>query len=144
MLITLSLVAYHFKKKMENGFLCPLIGKFPGATEHLKKWSCFSGRNVPNGDSCYDCDLSLIPVTGKWNWFAQIVNTILEWTLLTREPTGFPIPYFRSEKKKKFKKTGTEMRPAIVSGIVIGDAPVSYWPIFFPVPGNSPRSLYES
>ena len=36
------------------------------------------------------------------------------------------------------------MRPAIVSGNVIGDAPVSYWPIFFPVPSNSPRSLYES
>ena len=28
------------KKKMENGFLCPFIGKFPGATKHLKKWSC--------------------------------------------------------------------------------------------------------
>ena len=25
------------------------------------------------------------------------------------------------------------MHPAIVSGIVIGDAPVSYWPIFFPL-----------
>ena len=27
--------------------------------------------------------------------------------------------------------TGAEMRPAIVSGIVTGDVPVSYWPIFF-------------
>ena len=27
---------------MENVFLCPFIGKFPGATEHLKMWSCFS------------------------------------------------------------------------------------------------------
>ena len=36
------------------------------------------------------------------------------------------------------------MRPAIVSGIVSGDALVSYWPIFFPVPSNSPRSLCES
>ena len=25
------------------------------------------------------------------------------------------------------------MFPAIVSGIVTGDTPVSYWPIFFPV-----------
>ena len=33
------------------------------------------------------------------------------------------------------------MRPAIVSGMVTGDVPVSYWPIFFPVPSNSPRSL---
>ena len=29
------------------------------------------------------------------------------------------------------------MRPAIVSGIVTGDAPVSYWPIFFSVPSNN-------
>ena len=33
------------------------------------------------------------------------------------------------------------MRPAIVSGIVTGDAPVSYWPIFFSVPSNSPKRL---
>lgn len=36
------------------------------------------------------------------------------------------------------------MRPAIVSGIAIGDAPVSYWPIFSPVPSNSPISLCKS
>ena len=38
------------------------------------------------------------------------------------------------------------MRPAIaiVSGMVTGDALVSYWPIFLPVPSNSPRSLCES
>ena len=35
------------------------------------------------------------------------------------------------------------MLPAIVSGIVTGDAPVSYRPIFFPVPSNTPRSLWE-
>ena len=35
------------------------------------------------------------------------------------------------------------MCPAIVSGIFIGDASVSYWS-FFPIPGNSPRSLCES
>ena len=41
--------------------------------------------------------------------------------------------------------TGAEVRPAIVSGIVTGDVPVSYWPIFFlPVPCNSPRSLCGS
>ena len=39
--------------------------------------------------------------------------------------------------------TGTEMRSAIVSGIVLGDLPVSYWPVFSPVPSNSPRSLSE-
>ena len=40
--------------------------------------------------------------------------------------------------------TGAEMRPAMVSGTVTGDAPVSYWPIFFPVPRERPRSLCES
>ena len=30
------------------------------------------------------------------------------------------------------------MRPAIASGIVTGYAPVRYWPIYFPVPGNRP------
>ena len=39
---------------------------------------------------------------------------------------------FRNEKK-----TGAEMYPAIVYGIVIGDAPVSYWPIFSPAWSNS-------
>ena len=36
------------------------------------------------------------------------------------------------------------MRPAVVSGIVTGDASVSYWPIFFLVSSNSPRCLCES
>ena len=36
------------------------------------------------------------------------------------------------------------MRPAIVSGIAIGGAPVSYWPIFSRVPCNSPISLCNS
>ena len=35
------------------------------------------------------------------------------------------------------------MRPAIVSGIVTENAPVSYWSIIFPVPSNNPRSLCE-
>ena len=45
---------------------------------------------------------------------------------------------------KNGKGTGAEMRPVIVSGIVTEYALVSYWLIFFPVPGNSPRSLCES
>ena len=31
------------------------------------------------------------------------------------------------------------MRPKIVSDIVTGEAPISYWPICFPVPGNGPE-----
>ena len=48
------------------------------------------------------------------------------------------MPHFRNEKG-----TGATMCPAIVSGIVTGDAPVSYWP-FFSVPNDSPKSLCES
>ena len=29
------------------------------------------------------------------------------------------------------KRTGAEMCPAVVSGIITGDVPVSYWPVFF-------------
>ena len=29
------------------------------------------------------------------------------------------------------------MHPAVAPGIVTGDAPVSLWPIFFPIPSNS-------
>ena len=37
------------------------------------------------------------------------------------------------------------MRRAIVSWTVsTGDAPVSYWPIFFPLPTNNRRKLRES
>ena len=50
--------------------------KFPGATEHLKRQSCFSGRNVPkrkvgfhffnkaNFDTCFRLSR---PFFGKWN-----------------------------------------------------------------------------
>ena len=43
----------------------------------------------------------------------------------------FPFPTLEATKKKnKQTKTGAEMRPAIATGIVIGDAPVSYWSTF--------------
>ena len=40
---------------------------------------------------------------------------------------------------KNEKGTGAEMRPAIVPGIVTENAPVSYWPNFFPVPSTGSR-----
>ena len=40
------------------------------------------------------------------------------------------------------RRNWAEVTFAKTSGIVTGDAPVSYWPIF-PVPSNSPRSLCE-
>ena len=38
--------------------------------------------------------------------------------------------YIRNLRKEK--EMGAEIK-------LTGDAPVSYWPIFFPVPGNSPE-----
>ena len=70
------------------------------------------------------------------------------WALVSRprppQPFLFPqvhsaICHFRNEKE-----TGAEMRAAIVSGIVTGDAPFSYWPMFLPDPSNTPRILRES
>ena len=48
------------------------------------------------------------------------------------------ICHFRHEMR-----TRAEMRPAVVSGTVTGDAPISQWS-FFPVPSNSPRIHCES
>ena len=47
--------------------------------------------------------------------------------------------HFRNDKG-----TDAEMFPAIVSGMVTGDALVSYWSIFSLVLFDSPRSLCES
>lgn len=54
--------------------------------------------------------------------------------------TPFAIRRFRNVEKG----TGAEMRPVIVSGIVTGDASVSYWPTLSPVPSNSFVTLCES
>ena len=54
--------------------------------------------------------------------------------------TPFAIRRFRNAEKK----TGAEMRPVIVFGIITGDASVSYWSILSPVSTNSFVSLWES
>ena len=52
-------------KWMEQDFLGRFSGKFLGATEHLESYSCFSGRNVPNGNLCsISSKPSSIPVLG--------------------------------------------------------------------------------
>ena len=65
------------------------------------------------------------------------------------EPPGEKKAFFSSYKYIRGSKAITTLEtigdwyrisPAIVPGI----APVSYWPIFFPVPTNSPISLCES
>jgi len=45
---------------------------------------------------------------------------------------------------RKEKGIGADVLPAIDSGIITGDAPVSYWPIFFLVFCNIPKSLCET
>ena len=45
---------------------------------------------------------------------------------------------------RKEKGIGAEMRPTIDSGLVTGDAPVSYWPTFFLVRSNNPKSLCKT
>ena len=55
----------------------------------------------------------------------------------------FVFPSIRQEGRRQ-RGTGAELRPALVSGNVTGDDPVSYWSIFFVVPGNGPRSLFET
>lgn len=44
------------------------------------------------------------------------------------------LPHFGNEKG-----TGAKMRPAVLSGIVPGDVPLSYWPFFF----QSKKSLQK-
>ena len=53
----------------------------------------------------------------------------------------FVSPVKRISRLVYEKRTGAEMRHAITSGIVTGDAPVSYWSVCSPVPSNSPRGL---
>ena len=50
---------------MEQDFLGRFSGTFLGATEHLERNSCFSERNVPNGNLCsISSKPSSIPVLG--------------------------------------------------------------------------------
>ena len=71
-------------KYMEHDLLGRSIGNFPGATEHLKRQSCFSGRNVPSGNLCSIFSKSfLIPGSGLRGRFLvngtdllQMVNAI--------------------------------------------------------------------
>ena len=52
------------------------------------------------------------------------------WCLYAKPETSFTssIRHFRNEKA-----TGAEIHPAVVSGIVSRDVPVSHWAVFFPV-----------
>ena len=85
------------KKKIEHGFSCRSSGKFPGATEHLKRRSCFLFfvfflfRTKCFKQKFVYHLLKLIfdikyfrlpqPFFGKRIWYMQMVLTILEWSL---------------------------------------------------------------
>ena len=87
-----EMVVYHLQK-ISGKSGCKIKGpedrlgrssrNFPGATELLKRQSCFSGQNVPNGNSFSIYfkaifDTSFTPSQrffGKWNWFVQMVNS---------------------------------------------------------------------
>ena len=73
----------HFRKIRLQDRLGRSSRNFPGATELLKRQSCFSGQNVLNGNSCsiyfkaiFDTSFTPSqPFFGKWNWFVQMVNS---------------------------------------------------------------------
>ena len=70
---------------------------------------------------------------------SQVLKIVLDtgcW-LLPGVKTGSLQSYIRHFRKQK--ETGAEMRPAIVSGIATGDAPVSYWSIFSLTPVTIPE-----
>ena len=65
---------------MEHDFLSLSGGKFPGVTEHLKKQSCFSGRNAPNGNSySISSRPSLIQDLGLRGRFSVIGTDLYKW-----------------------------------------------------------------
>ena len=71
----------------------------------------------------------------------MVVLNALDFCMVKTTP--FAIRRFRNVEKG----TGAEVRPVIVSGIVTGDASVSYWLILSPVPSNHDNtfvSLCES
>ena len=59
--------------------------------------------------------------------FLALKTLMFDWTVILQRENYMlvTIRHFRNAKR-----TGAEMCPAIVSGIVTGDAPVSYWPVW--------------
>jgi len=58
--------------------------------------------------------------------------------------TPFRLSLFSYAVERTGELHGAEMCPSIASGIVTGDASVSYWSILSLVPSNSPRRLCKS
>ena len=60
---------------------------------------------------------------------SQSCSLSARWGVGRRDGWHFRLEVVRHWRNEK--GTGAEMRPAIVSGIFTGHAPVSYWPFFF-------------
>ena len=70
-------------------FLDRSIRKFPGATEHLKRFSCFSRRNIQT-----EIDTGFRPSRsffGNLNWFIKLVNEIQGQNLPGRDEKRSPL-----------------------------------------------------
>ena len=71
----------------------------------------------------------------------------LSYCLIHTPESAPPVFNCLPDNSPLWKREGTwnrnQQRPTIVSGVVTGDVLVSYWPVFFPVPSDSPRSLCE-
>ena len=100
----------------------------------------YSNKNQNNPASlfwlCRQCEIlcAHFPAANHaWTW------ALISPSLFLLLQVHSAICHFKNEKE-----TGAEMRAAIVSGIVTGDAPFSCWPMFLLDPSNSSRSLRES
>ena len=101
----LSLFVYHFNTLNVSGKsvwavngtriigLFPCLISDPRAPEHPKGYSYFSGRNVPNGNSC-SIFRPWRPLFGKGTaWFLQMINVI--------PGRSLPAPNFIDRNKEK-------------------------------------------
>ena len=75
---------------MEHIFIGRSTGKFPTVTGKLKRWSCFSGRNVANGTYVFTASRPFF-IKCK-SWFVQMVNEILERNLPVLNFAAYSLP----------------------------------------------------
>ena len=78
----------------------------------------------------------IVIVTTLLHFISPTLPTTLFYLLTTMHSRQVSSPALIRNLRHE-KGTGAKICPAIVSGIVTGDAPISYWPFWFP------RSLCE-
>ena len=119
--------------------------------EHKEKQTKYRNMTRNPRMSCQNFDMSKVSYSQSYNavlWHHRLIYAIMHkclvgghecafqswslsarWGLGRRDGWHFRLQLVRHWRNEK--KTGAEMRPAIVSGIVTGHAPISYWPFFF-------------